>query len=143
MHLPISLDKTLHFYRYLKTHVLVAEEQFLLLIDVPFLGQSTKAPDIPVPHGDMSARCKINKKYIGITYDQTQVILVTGEQYSTCLHTNGQFCKVEAPFQALTNPPTCTVVMYTKNSKEIEAQCSLSVFHTPPAFPPVVDTSNL
>ena len=35
MHLPVSLDDTLHFYRYLCTHVLVAEEQFLLLIDVP------------------------------------------------------------------------------------------------------------
>ena len=35
MHLPVSLDDTLHFYRYLCTHVLVAEEKFLLLIDVP------------------------------------------------------------------------------------------------------------
>ena len=35
MHLPVSLDDTIHFYRYLHTHVLVAEEQFLLLIDVP------------------------------------------------------------------------------------------------------------
>ena len=35
MHLPVSLNDTLHFYRYLCTHVLVAEEKFLLLIDVP------------------------------------------------------------------------------------------------------------
>ena len=35
MHLPVSLDDTLHFYRYLHTYILVAEEQFLLLIDVP------------------------------------------------------------------------------------------------------------
>ena len=35
IHLPVSSDDTLHFYRYLCTHVLVAEEQFLLLIDVP------------------------------------------------------------------------------------------------------------
>ena len=28
MHLSILSDNTLHFYRYLKTHVLVAEEQF-------------------------------------------------------------------------------------------------------------------
>ena len=34
MHLPVSFDDTLHFYRYLHTHILVAEEQFLLLIDV-------------------------------------------------------------------------------------------------------------
>ena len=35
MHLPISSGDSLHFYRYLCTHVLVADEQFLLLIDVP------------------------------------------------------------------------------------------------------------
>ena len=34
MHLPVSLDDTLHFSRYLCTHVLVAEEQFLLLNNV-------------------------------------------------------------------------------------------------------------
>ena len=32
MHLPISSDDTLHFYWYLKTHMLVADGQFLLLI---------------------------------------------------------------------------------------------------------------
>ena len=35
LHLPVSLDDTLHFYRYLCSHILVLEEQFLLLIDVP------------------------------------------------------------------------------------------------------------
>ena len=35
MHLPISSGGTLHFYWYLNTHVLAAEGQFLLLIDVP------------------------------------------------------------------------------------------------------------
>ena len=35
MHLPISSDETLHFYQYLNTHILVAEGQFLLLINVP------------------------------------------------------------------------------------------------------------
>ena len=34
MHLSISSEDTLHFYRYLHTHVLIADEQFLLLIDV-------------------------------------------------------------------------------------------------------------
>ena len=34
MHLPISSEDTLHFYRYLCTHVLIADEKFLLLIDV-------------------------------------------------------------------------------------------------------------
>ena len=35
MHLPISLDDTLHFYLYLNTQVLIGEGKFLLLIDVP------------------------------------------------------------------------------------------------------------
>ena len=35
MHLPISLDNTLHFYWYLSTHVLIADGQYLLLINVP------------------------------------------------------------------------------------------------------------
>ena len=34
MHLPVSSRDTLHFYRYLCTHVLIANHQFLLLIDV-------------------------------------------------------------------------------------------------------------
>ena len=32
--LPLSSEDALRFYRYLCTHVLIADEQFLLLIDV-------------------------------------------------------------------------------------------------------------
>ena len=35
MHLPISSEDALQFYRYLCTHILITDEQFLLLIDVP------------------------------------------------------------------------------------------------------------
>ena len=35
MHLPVSSKETLHFYGYLHTHILIANRQFLLLIDVP------------------------------------------------------------------------------------------------------------
>ena len=35
MHLPVSSEDTLHFYRYLRAHILIANQQFLLLIDVP------------------------------------------------------------------------------------------------------------
>ena len=35
MHLLISLDNTFHFYHYLSTQVLIADEHFLLLINVP------------------------------------------------------------------------------------------------------------
>ena len=61
--------------------------------------------NLPVPHGDVSAQYKINNKYIGVTYDEMQAAMITEQQYSTCLYANGQFCKIEAPFQALTNQP--------------------------------------
>ena len=35
MYLPVSSDDTLHFYRYICTHVLITDEQFLLHINVP------------------------------------------------------------------------------------------------------------
>ena len=35
LHLPISPKDTLHFYRYLHTHILIENKQFLLLIDIP------------------------------------------------------------------------------------------------------------
>ena len=40
MHLPVSSEDTLHLYRYLCTHILVAEELFLLLIDEPIQDQT-------------------------------------------------------------------------------------------------------
>ena len=40
LHLPVSSDNTLHFYRYLCTHVLLADKQFLLLINVPIQDRS-------------------------------------------------------------------------------------------------------
>ena len=35
MHFPVSSEDTLYFYRYLHIHVLIADKQFCLLIDVP------------------------------------------------------------------------------------------------------------
>ena len=40
LHLPISPEDTLHFYRYLHTHVSIKNKQFLLLIDVPIQDRS-------------------------------------------------------------------------------------------------------
>ena len=42
LHLSVSSDDTLHFYRYLCTHVLIANKQFLLLIDVPIQDSHSK-----------------------------------------------------------------------------------------------------
>ena len=35
LHLPVSVEDTLQFYQYLCMHVLIANKQFLLLINVP------------------------------------------------------------------------------------------------------------
>ena len=40
LHFPISPDDTLHFYRYLHTHILIENKQFLLLINIPIQDRS-------------------------------------------------------------------------------------------------------
>ena len=45
LHLPISQEDTLHFYRYLHTHVLIENKQFLLLIDIyPYRIEPARSP---------------------------------------------------------------------------------------------------
>ena len=46
MHLPVSSEDMLHFYRYLCTHILIANRQFLLLIDVPIQETDTTNIDL-------------------------------------------------------------------------------------------------
>ena len=38
LHLPVSTDDTLHFYRYLHTHVLIENKQFSMVIDCTHSG---------------------------------------------------------------------------------------------------------
>ena len=96
MHLPISLDNTLHFCRSQNPYA-SSRKQFILLIDVPLQDRAQhlqiyKIFNLPVLHGDMSVGYKINDKYIGITYDETQALVITEQQYSTYVHTKGKFC---------------------------------------------------
>ena len=93
MHLPIS-DDTLHFYQYLSTHVLIAEGQFLLLIDVPIQNRAQQLQiyevfNLPVPHSNLSAQYKIIHRYIGVTYDETKAVAIMDQQYIACQHANG------------------------------------------------------
>ena len=58
MHLPRSSDDTLHFYWYINTHVLIAEGQFLLLIDVTIQNRAQqlqiyKVSNLPVSHSNL------------------------------------------------------------------------------------------
>ena len=60
MHLPVSSEDILHFYQYLCTHVLIANKQFLLLIDVPIqecMWQLAlyKVFTLHIPHRNFSA----------------------------------------------------------------------------------------
>ena len=72
MHLPISSEDALHFYRYLHTHILIADEQFLLLIDVPIQDCAQQMEiyeefNLDIPHTNFSACYDIQNKYLGIT----------------------------------------------------------------------------
>ena len=60
MHLPISFEDILHFYRYLHTQVLIVDEQFLLLINVPIQDCTHQIEvyevfNLDISHGNYSA----------------------------------------------------------------------------------------
>ena len=133
MHLPASSEDTLHFYRNLCTHILIANKQFLLLIDFSILNHTQqleiyKVFTLDIPHGNFSTHYAINAKYLGITQDETMAVEIISEhQYSICQKANGQFCNTNAPLQPLANPPSCIAVLYTKNTS---SRCSLQIRNT-------------
>ena len=58
-HLPISSEDALHFYRYLCTDILIADEQFLLWINVPIQDCAQhmvtyEVFNLDIPHGNFS-----------------------------------------------------------------------------------------
>ena len=76
LHLPILPEDTLHFYRYLPTHVLIENKQFLLLIDIPIQDRACQITihqvfTLDIPHRNYSAHYDINTKYFGVTEDVT------------------------------------------------------------------------
>ena len=88
MHLPISLDDILNLYWYLNTHVLIAEGQFLLLIDVPIQNRAQQLEiyevfNLPVLHSNLSAQYKINHRHI-VTCDITVHHESTVHSLSAC-----------------------------------------------------------
>ena len=56
---------------------------------------------------------------------------------------NGQFCKIEAPIQPLTNPPSCITAIYARNNAGIAHIYSLQIRNTHSATVPTPITSNL
>ena len=76
LHLSILPVDTLHFYRYLHTHVLIKNKQFLLLINIPIQDRAYQITihqvfTLDIPHGNYSAHYNINTRYFGVTKDAT------------------------------------------------------------------------
>ena len=60
MHLLVSSEDTLYFYKYLHTHVLIADKEFLLFIDVYIQDHAQQLKtyevfNLVIPHGKLSA----------------------------------------------------------------------------------------
>ena len=97
LHLPILPMDTLHFYRYLHTHVLIKHKQFLLLIDIPIQDRARQITihqvlALDIPHGNYSAHYDINTQYFGVTTDATMGLELFQSQFEICKQANGQFC---------------------------------------------------
>ena len=82
MHLPVSSEDTLHFYRYLHTHILIANRQFLLIIDTPIHDHMQqlsvyKIFTLDIPHENFTAQYDVNTQYLGVTQDETMAIEIS------------------------------------------------------------------
>ena len=135
LHLPISPEDTLHFYRYLCTHILIGNKQFLLLIDLPIQDRSQQITihqilTLDIPHGNYSAHYDVQTKYFGVTKDVIMAVELSTTQFQACQHANGQFCSIPTPFQLLVNPTTCIAALYVKSKTGIASKCSLQICKT-------------
>ena len=125
MYLPVSSDDILHFYQYLHTHIWVAEEQFLLLIDLPIPDWAQQLEiyqifNLFIPRGNLSSWYDIDTKYLEIVHNEMKSIEIFEQQFTTCQWANGQFCKFEAPLQLPINQLSCITTIYTKNKTGID-----------------------
>ena len=135
LHLPISPEDTLHFYRYLQTHVLIENKQFLLLIDIPIQDRAHQITvhqvfTLDIPYRNYSAHYDINTRYFGVTKDVTMEVELSTTQFQICQQASGQFCHISTPFQPLANPPMCIAALYTKSKAVIASKCSLQLCKT-------------
>ena len=135
LHLPISPEDTLHFYRYLCTHVLIENKQFLLLIDVPIQDRSRQITidqilTLNIPQGNYSACYDVDTKYFGVTKDATMAVELSITQFQACQEANGQFCSITTPFQPLANPPSCIAALYAKSMVDTTSKCPLQICNT-------------
>ena len=132
LHLPTVPEDTLHFYRYLHTHILIENKQFLLLIDMPIQDRSRQITihqilTLDIPQGNYSACYDVNTKYLGVTKDATMAVELSTTKFQACQEANGQFCSITTPFQPLANPPSCIAALYVKSNVDITSKCSLQI----------------
>ena len=132
LHLLISPEDTLHFNRYLCTHIIIENKQFLLLIDIPIQDRSCQITihqilTLDIPQGNYSACYDVDTKYFGVTKDATMAVELSTTQFQACQHANGQFYSITIPFQPLANPPSCIAALYAKSKADIASQCSVQI----------------
>ena len=94
LYLPISPVDTLHFYRYLHTHVLIENKQFLLLVNIPIQDRACQNTihqvfTLDIPHGNYSACYDINTRYFGVTKDAIMGLELSSTQFEICQQANG------------------------------------------------------
>ena len=126
LHLPILPVDTLHFYRYLHTHILIENKQFLLMINIPIQDRAHQITihqvfTLDIQHGNYSAHYDITTQYFGVTEDATMGLELSSTQFEVSKQANGQFCNLSSPFQPLANPPTCIAALYAKSAASIES----------------------
>ena len=132
MHLAVSSEDTLHFYPYLHTHILITNEQFLLLLDVPIQDHSQqlsiyKIFTLDISQGNFTACYDVNTPYLGITQDEIMAVEILQHHFSICQEAKGQLCNIHAPFQPLANPSSCITALYAKNAASISTRYSLQI----------------
>ena len=135
LNLPILPEDTLHFYRYLHTHILIEDKQFLLLIDIPIQDRSCQITihqilTLDIPHGNHSVCYDVTTKYLGVTKDATMAVELSATQFQVCQDANGQFCSITSLFRPLASLPSCIAALYTKSKTGIASKCSLQICKT-------------
>ena len=134
-HIRSVSEDTLHFYRYLCTHILIENKQFLLLIDIPIQDRSCQITihqilTLDIPHGNYSAHYDVNTKYFGVTKDATMAVELSTTQYCRRVNKPMDSSATSTPFQPLANPPTCIAALYAKSKTGIASKCSLQICKT-------------
>ena len=89
MHLLISSEDALHFYRYPCNHILIADEQFLLLIDVPIQDCVQQFViyevfNLAIHFRHFSIYYSIKNRYLGIMHNKTKAVEISEDQFRTC-----------------------------------------------------------